>query len=321
MFKNLTIKQRLVAVIGILSVLLVAVGAAGIAGMHHANSSLEEVYQQRVLRMAQLDSMYALITKNQASVAESVTGQLTAFPEEVAEVDKRLPLVRAEIARIEEIWKSFSGSVITPEGQKLSETFDEARRRYGREGLVPALAALSAHDFQQAGEIFQGPMRETFVPLRASVEALIQHQQAMTKQDYETAMSVYASIRAAVVAAVIAGIAVAFALGFFMIRAIVRPLDEAVRVADAVAAGDLTQNVNASSNDEIGRLMRAMQHMNESLSETIRRVRTGTDAISVASSEIATGNADLSSRTESQASSLEETASSMEELTSTVKQN
>jgi methyl-accepting chemotaxis protein-1 (serine sensor receptor) len=203
----------------------------------------------------------------------------------------------------------------------LAKSFDEARRRYGREGLVPAMAALSAHDFQQAGEVFQGPMRETFGPLRASVEALITHQQAMTKRDYETAMSVYASIRAAVIASVIAGIVLAVALGFFMIRAIVRPLDEAVRVADAVAAGDLTQQISATGNDEIGRLMRAMQNMNDSLTDTILRVRTGTDAITVASSEIATGNADLSSRTESQASSLEETASSMEELTSTVKQN
>jgi methyl-accepting chemotaxis protein len=50
-------------------------------------------------------------------------------------------------------------------------------------------------------------------------------------------------------------------------------------------------------------------------------VRRGTETITVASGEIASGNADLSSRTESQAGSLEETASSMEELTSTVRQN
>ena len=321
MFKNLTIKRRLAAVIGILSVLLVAVGVAGIAGMHYANSSLEGVYKQRVLRMVQLEQMFALVTKNQAMVAEAVTGQLTAFPEDPSVVDKRLPEVRAEIARIDEVWKAYATSIDSDEGKKLAEAFEVARKSYGGQGLLPAVAALAAHDFQQAGEVLQGPMRETFVPLRASVEALIKHQQKMTEQDFEAAMTVYASIRSAVIAAVIAGIAAAIALGFFMIRAIVRPLDEAVRVADAVAAGDLTQQISATGNDEIGRLMRAMQHMNDSLTDTIRRVRTGTDAITVASGEIATGNADLSSRTESQASSLEETASSMEELTSTVKQN
>jgi methyl-accepting chemotaxis protein len=61
--------------------------------------------------------------------------------------------------------------------------------------------------------------------------------------------------------------------------------------------------------------------MNDSLGRIVGEVRSGTDTIATASSQIAAGNLDLSSRTEQQASSLEETASSMEALTSTVKQN
>jgi methyl-accepting chemotaxis protein len=61
--------------------------------------------------------------------------------------------------------------------------------------------------------------------------------------------------------------------------------------------------------------------MNHSLSHIVSNVRSGTDSIATAASQIAAGNMDLSSRTEEQASSLEQTAASMEELTSTVKQN
>ena len=110
-------------------------------------------------------------------------------------------------------------------------------------------------------------------------------------------------------------------IGFWLIRAITRPLNEAVRIAESVAAGDLSQRIDVRSQDETGHLMQAMQDMNSSLVNIVSQVRTGTEAIAVASREIASGNADLSNRTESQASSLEETASSMEQLTSTVKQN
>ncbi|MDM0110423.1 methyl-accepting chemotaxis protein [Variovorax sp. J22R24] len=102
---------------------------------------------------------------------------------------------------------------------------------------------------------------------------------------------------------------------------IVRPLGQAVKVAETVAGGDLSSRIEVESRDESGQLLQALKNMNDSLAKVVGEVRTGTDTIATASSQIATGNQDLSSRTEEQASSLEQTAASMEELTSTVKQN
>jgi methyl-accepting chemotaxis protein len=104
-------------------------------------------------------------------------------------------------------------------------------------------------------------------------------------------------------------------------RSITQPLRGAVSVAKKVADGELTSNIYNEGQDETSELLTALKEMNESLAKTVGDVRSGTETITVAAQEIASGNADLSSRTESQASSLEETASSMEELTSTVKQN
>ncbi|MFZ6847859.1 methyl-accepting chemotaxis protein [Undibacterium sp. RuRC25W] len=110
-------------------------------------------------------------------------------------------------------------------------------------------------------------------------------------------------------------------MGLSLIKKIVGSLEEAIRVTTAVAAGDLTQQIDASGSDEIAQLMSSIKEMASSLEVICTEIRQGTDAIATASAEIATGNMDLSSRTEQQAGALEETASSMEELTSTVKQN
>ncbi|MNQ50298.1 Methyl-accepting chemotaxis protein II [compost metagenome] len=110
-------------------------------------------------------------------------------------------------------------------------------------------------------------------------------------------------------------------LAVLLTRGITRPLSEAVRVARTVAANDLSSTIVATSRDEIGQLMRALESMNANLAGTVARIRTGVDSIASASGEIAAGNTDLSSRTEQQAASLEETAASMEQLSSTVKQN
>jgi methyl-accepting chemotaxis protein-1 (serine sensor receptor) len=321
MLTNLTIKSRLIFVIGFLSALLIVIGAIGLGSLSATNNSLKRVYEDRVVTLGQLERISALINKNQIIVAESVSGQLSAFPEDASVVDKNVVELKKVVTEIDTVWKAYMATNLSPEEKKLAEEFDAHRRTYGRNGLLPAIAALGAHDFQQAGEVLQGPMRETYPSVRGSVEALVKLQLQVAKGEFDAAQSRFVTVEMISIAVIVIGVFLAALIGLWLIRAISRPLNEAVRIAESVAAGDLTQTIEVYSQDETGQLMRAMKNMNESLVGIVGQVRSGTETISVASREIASGNADLSSRTESQASSLEETASSMEELTSTVKQN
>ena len=124
---------------------------------------------------------------------------------------------------------------------------------------------------------------------------------------------------------------IAFVIGFvlFLIsmviaRGLLKQLggepEYAAAITHHISSGDLTVDVQLQKTDQHS-LLFSMESMRHSISEIIRQVRNGTDAIQVSSKEIASGNMDLSSRTESQASSLEETAASLEELTGTVRQN
>lgn len=98
-------------------------------------------------------------------------------------------------------------------------------------------------------------------------------------------------------------------------------LNTASAAAERIGAGDLSQSVSISNNDEIGRMLGTLQKMQIRLSDVVNAVRNGSESVATASAEIAQGNQDLSARTESQASALEQTASSMEELSSQVKHN
>ena len=109
--------------------------------------------------------------------------------------------------------------------------------------------------------------------------------------------------------------------GVIVSRTVTRPLNRAVDVARAVAAGDLSTQFRADGKDEVASLLKALAEMQDSLAKVVAGVRQGSESVATASAQIAQGNNDLSSRTEEQASALEETAASMEELSSTVKQN
>ena len=114
----------------------------------------------------------------------------------------------------------------------------------------------------------------------------------------QTGDRLYASSRLWIVVTLVACIALGLVLALWVSRIVSKPLNEALKVAQAVAAGDLTSRIEHSANDETGLLMQALKDMNDSLLKIVSEVRAGTDTIATASAEIAAGNLDLSSRTE-----------------------
>jgi methyl-accepting chemotaxis protein len=121
--------------------------------------------------------------------------------------------------------------------------------------------------------------------------------------------------------ALLLGLAVLIPITFFSVRSITRSLELARRLAERIAGGDLSRDVQVQQQDEVGQLVMAMGRMQESLRDLVRQVQDAAGNISTASSEIASGNHDLSHRTEQTAANLEETSSSMELLTNTVQQS
>ena len=122
----------------------------------------------------------------------------------------------------------------------------------------------------------------------------------------------------AVVAAALVALVIVINRG--ILRTIGGDPAKAAEVANRIAHGDLTPNIETAPGDQSS-LLFAVRSMRDSLLSTIANIKTSADTIATASQEIASGNLDLSGRTEQQAGSIEETASAMEELTATVKQN
>jgi methyl-accepting chemotaxis protein len=147
--------------------------------------------------------------------------------------------------------------------------------------------------------------------------AAIQASQEETRQTEE----LYAGARVITYSLLLLAIAGGALLALWTARSISTPLQQAMTVAERIAAGDLSTQIPPQPDNQTGKLLRAMQHMNDSLQAIVNQVQRGTRAIGGAATEIAQGNQDLSARTEQQASALEETASSMEQLTATVRQN
>lgn len=97
-----------------------------------------------------------------------------------------------------------------------------------------------------------------------------------------------------------------------------RAIEETAR---EIMKGDFTKRIALEQRDEIGQVVRAFDTVLDYTSGIIKKVKTASSAVALASKEISSGNQDLSQRTQIQASSIDETSSAIEELAATIKQN
>jgi len=104
-------------------------------------------------------------------------------------------------------------------------------------------------------------------------------------------------------------------------RTIFSRLEQAITAFQSIASGNLSTRIDAGAQNEIGKMLKEVEGMRQSLTDTVYGIRNGVKHIYSNAQEIATSNNDLSSRTEQQASALQQTAASMEELKITVRQN
>jgi methyl-accepting chemotaxis protein-4 (peptide sensor receptor) len=90
---------------------------------------------------------------------------------------------------------------------------------------------------------------------------------------------------------------------------------------DRIATGDLSAEIGASGDNEISRLLRALQHMQQALTHTVSAIHAATEDVDHSARQIADRNQQLATRNESQASALRQTASTLQQLASAVRQN
>ncbi|WP_321890414.1 methyl-accepting chemotaxis protein [Burkholderia cenocepacia] len=123
----------------------------------------------------------------------------------------------------------------------------------------------------------------------------------------------------------------AFATLFVIVvrRVVSRPLEAAARASERYAAGDLSVRIRdgaggapgGTGNDEIGRLVQAVDGIGDGLARIVAQVRNSAADIAHGTVGIAAGSGDIAARIATQASSVEQTAASMEQITAAVQQS
>ncbi|BCM10487.1 methyl-accepting chemotaxis protein [Ralstonia pseudosolanacearum] len=311
---DMRIGVRLGAAFALVVALLIGIAAVGIQRLDDNNTKMGQIVSERYSLIALSNQI-----KNNGYKANGILSNLllVTTPEQKTKYMSDYAAIRQANAQA---YGRLEKLLTTDQGKALFKEQFDARSAYGA-SVRKFFALVDADNVQEARALYQGDMSRLQDRYYVLVDKMVDHQAGEMEHDVSEAAAQGANAKIQMIVLAVLATLLAIATGAFITRTITRPINHAMHLAEAVAQGNLTHRLEVDTQDEIGRLLAALKHMIENLDGIVSQVRGGTDTITRASSEVASGNIDLSSRTEQQASSLEETAAAMEQLTSTVKQN
>lgn len=312
-FRNLKIGHRLGLQISFLGLLLVAMAALGFIVLTGVESRLEHIYASRIIPIERVAAVQRDTLENRALLLEAVMHD-KADPK--AKIDK----VKSKIELITENWRGAKTTMTSETEMLLIQEYETARNNFGASNILPTIDALKTGDFEDA-KMTEEMSAEDYHPVASAIANIVDYQLKSAETEIAAAIAIYSQLRFLLVVFTVIVLLISGILAWLTIRSVTRPLQKALKLANRVADGDLTGEIESSSRDEIGQLLKALGAMNSRLHDVVKSVQVSSTSIHSGASEIAAGSLDLSQRTEEQASSLQEIAASMEEMTTTVKQS
>lgn len=207
-------------------------------------------------------------------------------------------------------------------------------------------------------------LRSQLLPLNAryqeAVDAMVRFNEQGAADSGKSIMAVVAGAKTGILLSITVAVLVGACISLLVARSIKRPLGVAMTLVNSVSQGDLTTKVEATSRDELGQMIVAMNAMVDNLRSAanvaagisegdltvqatalsekdvlgnalirmLDNLRKTVADVTSASANVATGSEEMSSTAQQlsqgateQASAAEESTSSMEEMTASVQQN
>ena len=101
----------------------------------------------------------------------------------------------------------------------------------------------------------------------------------------------------------------------------VKPIEKIENVITKLSEGDLTQNVEIDSNDEIGRMSEKLNQMSAKLREIVAKITVGAEDINTSGNEMSRTSQQMNEGATQQSASTEEISSAIEEMSAKIAQN
>ncbi|WP_313116544.1 methyl-accepting chemotaxis protein [Pseudomonas guguanensis] len=311
--RNLAIAPRAALGFGLVALLVVLLGIFSLMQMGEMRERSDEINDNWLPSVLAFGDVSKNILRLRAITLPSMLNR------DSAQVQANLRLIeelRSTIARSQEAYEKLISSA---EERGIYDEFKRAEDAYfQQQGRIVELVRQGS--FDAAIEVAGGSLNQ-------HADAMLQNLEKLTELNRVSALAagnavneVTQSARIWVIAMIVLATVVTVVLALLLTRSIVAPLGEAVRVAEVVASGDLTQTIHVQGSDEPARLLAALKTMQQSLRGTIQSIADSSNQLASASEELHAVTEDSTRGLHQQNTEIEQAATAVNEMTAAVEE-
>ena len=311
--RSLNIAPRAGLGFGLLALMVFALGAFALLQMSNMRTQSEEVDNNWLPSVMAVGEMSQDMLRLRALTMRLL---LNRDPQALEQNVAKLNELRGVLS---EAQQRYDVLIVLPEERKLFDRFKVAEHQYLE--LQAQVMQLSAQNrVEEAATILNGQMS----PLADEIAVILRELVEMNKHNAnlatEAARLVFINSRVWV--GVMIGITALITIGLALLltRSIVQPLAQSLGVAEVVAGGDLTGDINISGRDEPARLLQALKSMQHNLRDTIRQISESSSQLASASEELSCVTEDATRGLHQQSLEIEQAATAVNQMTAAVEE-
>ncbi|MBA2928491.1 methyl-accepting chemotaxis protein [Pseudomonas sp. CCUG 57209] len=185
--------------------------------------------------------------------------------------------------------------------------------------IVGQMVDLIDKDQQQdAIDLLNNRLAPQGTLLTQSLEKLIVFNQNGVEAAADSAAQMYSSAQWVVGLIIVIALIATLLLAWLLTRSITAPLSQALSVARTIAAGDLSQPINVSGNDEPAQLLGALVTMQTQLQTTIRGISESAQQLASAAEEMSSVMEQSTRGLQAQNDEIEQAATAVTQMSAAV---
>lgn len=310
--RNFSVAYRSIISFGLIGLVVLSLGLFSMAQMSNVRDKAAEVdgiWLPGTIALAKLNqhiqktrsyTLRLLLNNDTPSIAENSRQMLH-------EMNLQLPVLE----------KAYESTIANKEDAALFQEYKNVRTRY-YDILTAVLEKESRGQIDQAKAIMAERMDNVANQLNTAVDRLVALNDAGSTESVKEAALIYAKSKAAIISTIIFAGVLLFIFSWLFTRSITKPLSLAVKVSETVAAGDLTYKFTVEGKDEPALLLKSLQTMQKSLSETVARIADSSTQLASAAEELSAVTEDSNRGLHLQNQEIEQAATAVNEMTTAV---